>query len=132
MEIDYVDGLLQTSLTLKYKGQAMTIDKLVIDTGASHTLLSADTVADIGVYFETGDEIVTAFGIGGEESCFRKTFDSVQLGSLQIENYKLDIGSLHEKLRINGLLGLDVLMEADIVLDLAELMMYPTTEKSQS
>ncbi len=37
MRIDYVDGLLQTSLTLIYKGQALTIDKLVIDTGASHT-----------------------------------------------------------------------------------------------
>jgi hypothetical protein len=37
MKIEYVDGLLQTSLTLNYKGQALTIDKLVIDTGASHT-----------------------------------------------------------------------------------------------
>ncbi|WP_081384380.1 hypothetical protein [Paenibacillus odorifer] len=77
MRIDYVDGLLQTSLTLIYKGQALTIDKLVIDTGASHTLLSADAVADIGVFFENGDEIITAFGIGGEESCFRKAFDSI-------------------------------------------------------
>lgn len=72
MKIEYVDGLLQTSLTLIYKGQALTIDKLVIDTGASHTLLSADAVTDIGVFFENGDEIVTAFGVGGEESCFVK------------------------------------------------------------
>ncbi|RQW12663.1 hypothetical protein EH198_06300 [Paenibacillus rhizophilus] len=122
------DGLLQTSPTLNYKGQALTIDKLVIDTGASHTLLSTDAVANIGVYFETGDEIVTAFGIGGEESCFRKTIDSIQLGSFQIYDYKLDIGSLHEKLQINGLLGLDVLMGANIVLDLAELVMYSTTK----
>jgi hypothetical protein len=41
MKIDYVDGLLQTSVTLNYKGKTLTIDKLVIDTGASHTLLSA-------------------------------------------------------------------------------------------
>lgn len=124
MKIEYVDGLLLTSLTLIYRGHALTIDKLVIDTGASHTLLSADTVADIGVYFETGDEIITAFGIGGEESCFRKTFDSIQLGNLNIDNYKLDVGSIHEKLAINGLLGLDLLMEANIVLDLAGLVMY--------
>lgn len=129
MRIDYVDGLLQTSLTLIYKGQALTIDKLVIDTGASHTLLSADAVADIGVFFENGDEIVTAFGVGGEESCFRKTFDSIQLGSFHIENYKLDVGSLHEKLAINGLLGLDLLMKAQIMLDLAELVMYSAKEK---
>jgi predicted aspartyl protease len=130
MKIDFVDGLLQTSITLNYKGQVLTIDKLVIDTGASHTLLSADVVADIGIYFETGDEIVSAFGIGGEESCFRKLFDIVQLGSFQIENFKLDVGYLHEKLAINGLLGLDLLKEANIILDLSELIMYPATEKS--
>ncbi|NRF90019.1 hypothetical protein HQN89_03080 [Paenibacillus frigoriresistens] len=45
MKIDYLDGLLQTSVTLNYNGRALTIDKLVIDTGASHTLLSADIVA---------------------------------------------------------------------------------------
>ncbi|NQX67510.1 hypothetical protein HQN90_15415 [Paenibacillus alba] len=81
------------------------------------------------MYFETGDEIVTAFGIGGEESCFRKLFDVVQLGTFHSENFKLDIGSLHEKLDINGLLGLDLLMDANIILDLAELIMYPSTDK---
>lgn len=129
MKIEYVDGLLQTSLILNFKGQALTIDKLVIDTGASHTLLSADAVAGMGVYFETGDEIITAFGIGGEESCFPKTFHSIQLGSFHIENYKLDVGTLHEKLAINGLLGLDLLMKAGIVLDLAGLAMYSAKEK---
>lgn len=124
MKIDLVDGLLQTSITINYRGQALTIEKLVIDTGASHTLLSADVVADIGVYFENGDEIVSAFGIGGEESCFRKPFDAVRLGDFQIENFKLDVGALHEKLEINGLLGLDLLMTANIVLDLSELVMY--------
>lgn len=130
MKIDLVDGLLQTSITINYKGQALIIDKLVIDTGASHTLLSADAVADIGVYFETGDEIISAFGIGGEESCFRKSFDAVMLGDFQIENFKLDVGALHEKLEINGLLGLDLLMAANVILDLSELTMVSAKGKS--
>lgn len=125
MKIDLVDGLLQTSIILNYNGQSITIDKLVVDTGASHTLLSADIVSEIGVYFKTGDEIVHAFGIGGEESCFRKTFDVIQLGSFQIENFKIDIGTLHEKLTINGLIGLDLLIKANIILNLSELKMYP-------
>lgn len=124
MKIDLIDGLLQTSITINYKGQVLTIDKLVIDTGASHTLLAADAVADIGVYFETGDEIINAFGIGGEESCFRKVFDFVLLGDFQIDNFKLDVGALHDKLEINGLLGLDLLMAANVVLDLSKLRMY--------
>jgi predicted aspartyl protease len=130
MKIDLVNGLLQTSITLIYKGQTLTIDKVVIDTGASHTLLSADIVSEIGVFFKTGDEIVNAFGVGGEESCFRKTFDNVQLGSFQIENFKLDIGTLHEKIAVNGLLGLDLLMEANIILDLSTLRMRTASEKN--
>lgn len=50
MKIDLMGGLLQTSMTINYKGQPLIIDKLVIDTGASHTLLSVDAVAEIGVY----------------------------------------------------------------------------------
>lgn len=115
MKIDLVDGLLETSITINYKGRALTIDKLVIDTGASHTLLSADVVADIGVYFENGDEIVSAYGIGGEESCFRKAFDAITLGEFQIEDFKLDVGVLHE---------LDLLMAASVIIDLAELNMH--------
>jgi predicted aspartyl protease len=130
MKIDLVNGLLQTSITLIYKGQTLTIDKVVIDTGASHTLLSADIVSELGVFFKTGDEIVNAFGVGGEESCFRKTFDNVQLGSFQIENFKLDIGTLHEKIAVNGLLGLDLLMEANIILDLSTLRMRTASEKN--
>jgi hypothetical protein len=37
MKIEYDDGLLQTSLSLNYKGRALKIDKLVIDIGASRT-----------------------------------------------------------------------------------------------
>ncbi|NOV01454.1 aspartyl protease family protein [Paenibacillus planticolens] len=129
MKVDLVDGLLQTSITINYKGQVLTIDKLVIDTSASHTLLSADAVADIGVYFETGDELVSAFGIGGEESCFRKAFDFVTLGDFKIDSFKLDAGALHEKLEINGLLGLDLLMAANIVLDLSSFSMYTKSRK---
>ena len=129
MKIDLVDGLLQTSIIVHFKGQALTIDKMVIDTGASHTLLSADVVADIGVFFEVGDKIVNAYGIGGEESCFRKTFDSVTLDDFKIENFKLDVGVLHEKLDANGLLGLDLLMAANMIINLSELSMHSAKNK---
>jgi len=52
------------------------------------------------------------------------TFDAVTLGDFQIKDFKLDVGTLHEKLEINGLLGLDLLVAANVVLDLSELTMY--------
>jgi hypothetical protein len=35
-------------MTISYKGNTKIIDKLVIDTGAAHTLVSSDIVEEIG------------------------------------------------------------------------------------
>jgi hypothetical protein len=47
-------------------------DRLVVDTGAAHTLISADIVEKLGIYFENGDSLVSSYGIGGVEYSFRK------------------------------------------------------------
>lgn len=42
MHIEYIDDLLQPSVTIRYKGHSLTIDHLVIDTGAAHSLISSE------------------------------------------------------------------------------------------
>ncbi|HIW33159.1 MAG TPA: retropepsin-like domain-containing protein [Candidatus Paenibacillus intestinavium] len=63
MQIEYRDGLLFTSIEINYLGRTKTIDNIVIDTGASHTLLSQDVVDDLGIKVSAEDEIVTSYGI---------------------------------------------------------------------
>jgi predicted aspartyl protease len=109
MQIDLVNHLLQTSMTLTYKGQSLTIDKLVIDTGAAHSLISSDMASEIGIRFENGDKLVRSFGIGGDEYSFRKQVDHVQLGDFLIKDIHIDFGVFHEEINyINGLIGLDI------------------------
>ncbi|GAA3411609.1 hypothetical protein GCM10020370_60500 [Paenibacillus hodogayensis] len=67
MHIEYINNLLQTSMTIHYKRRFLTIEHLVIDTGAAHSLISSDIVAQIGIHFEDGDTLVRSFGIGGDE-----------------------------------------------------------------
>ncbi|UNK19454.1 hypothetical protein MNQ98_05315 [Paenibacillus sp. N3/727] len=59
MQIEYIDNLLQTSMTILYKRRSLTIDHLVIDTGAAHSLLSSDIVSRIGIHFENGDKLAS-------------------------------------------------------------------------
>lgn len=66
MQIELIDDLLQTSMTIYFRGRSLTIDNLVIDTGAAHSLLSSDIVSEIGIKFENGDKLVRSFGIGGD------------------------------------------------------------------
>ena len=120
MKMELVNRLLEVEMMISYKGKSKLVDKLVVDTGAAHTLISSDIVEDLGIYFENGDCLVSAYGIGGEEYSFRKPVDFIKLGSHKIEEMKLDFGNLDEW-GINGLIGLDILMNGQFIVDLKKL-----------
>ncbi|MEJ8546683.1 retropepsin-like aspartic protease [Brevibacillus borstelensis] len=109
MQIELIDDLLQTSMTIFYKGRSLKIDNLVIDTGAAHSLLSSDIVSQIGIKFENGDKLIRSFGIGGDEYSFQKRVDQIQLSPLILKDISIDFGIFHEDIDyINGLIGLDI------------------------
>ena len=115
----YFDGqLIYTSLKLTYKGRTKIIDKLVVDTGAAKSFISVDAVYDIDLSFEDDDYITTVFGIGGPDNSFQKILDCVEFGSRKFENYKIDFGGFHGIYDINGLIGLDLLKDAGVIIDL--------------
>lgn len=72
MRIEVIDGLLLASITVEYQGKIKTVDRVVVDTGASHTILSSDVVDDLGVAYKTGDIIIESHGIGGSDYAFQK------------------------------------------------------------
>lgn len=76
-------------------------------------------VDEIGLYIENGDPLVNALGIGGKEYFFRKSVDFIRLGSHKIPEMKLDFGIL-DGWDINGLIGLDILMNGKFIIDLEE------------
>lgn len=128
MLIEYIDNLLQTSMTIRFKGRSLTINHLVIDTGAAHSLLSSDIVTQIGIHFENGDKLVRSFGIGGDEYSFRKQIDQIQLGNFVIDNFYMDFGVFHEDIdQINGLIGLDILKGGNMIIDLYRMEMHPAS-----
>lgn len=120
MKLELVNRLLEVEMAISFKGKTKIIDKLVIDTGAAHTLLSSDIVEDLGIYFENGDSLVSSFGIGGEEYSFRKGVDFIKLGTHEIPEMKLDFGNLDDW-GIDGLIGLDILMDGKFIIDLEKL-----------
>lgn len=125
MKVEYSDYLLQTAITICYQGKTKTIDRMVIDTGAAHTLISSDVVDDIGIFFEPGDLLITMIGVGGEDYSFRKELDSVELGPVKLDKIKVDFGNLdHDIIKINGLIGLDILKEGEFILDFKRLELF--------
>jgi hypothetical protein len=120
MKLKLVNNLLEIEMAISFKGQTKIIDRLVVDTGAAHTLISSDMVEELGIYFENGDSLVSAYGIGGVEYSFRKPVDNIKVGNYEISNLNLDYGNL-EDWGINGLIGLDILLNGKFIIDLEEL-----------
>jgi predicted aspartyl protease len=122
MDIQFRDGLLFTSMRLSFRGVTKVIENMVLDTGAAKTIISPDIVEEIGVIAEPDDTISSFYGVGGNiHNSFSKKIDEVSFGGAKIKLINIDFGIIDPKGRINGLLGLDLLMEMGVIIDLKNL-----------
>lgn len=58
MQIEYTHDSLQTSMTICFNGRSLTIDHLVVDTGAVHSLLYSDISSEQGIKLK---RVITLF-----------------------------------------------------------------------
>lgn len=123
MNIFINNHLLHTTLTINHQGKTETIERLVIDTGAAHSLISSDAVFELGIY-ATNSEIITMYGIGGEDHAFRKVVDKISFGTYSSETVSLDFGFFDPSYGINGIIGLDILLPGKFVIDLDSMVVY--------
>lgn len=86
-----------------------------------------DVVEDPGIAALSDDEFITMYAIGGEQYAYRKNVDSVTVGSCVIGDCNIDFGMIDEEEYINGLLGMDLLTKAGVIIDLNSLTV---TERS--
>ena len=121
----YKNGLLYASLEILINKKSIKINDVIIDTGASHSIILTDYLENLEVEFTEDDELVKSSGYGGlQMSSIRKKVDKVKIGDIFVENVKIDFGEIDPFERINGLIGLDFLRAAGTVIDLVELTMY--------
>ena len=119
MKIEYRNGLLFTTIEIFFRNKSKKINNIVIDTGASMSIISPDIVDDIGIFAEAKDRIVSSIGVGGSiHNSFEKDIDTIKVENQMINNIKLDFGIIDSNGGINGLLGLDVLMQFGAIIDL--------------
>jgi len=124
MELEYHNGLLFASIKIKYRNMIKTIDNIVLDTGAAETIISPDTVDDIGIFAESHDNISSYYGIGGSiHNFFTKQIDEIWINAVKLQQVKVDFGVIDPKGKINGLLGLDLLLKTNAVINLREMVL---------
>ncbi len=121
MKIRLEGGLLYVSAELVYQAQKLTLSEVILDTGSAATLFSADEASRLGLIPEPNDPIRRVRGVGGSEFVFSKRLDSLVLGELALSSFPIQIGAMDYGFPVQGLIGLDFLMQAGAVIDLANL-----------
>jgi predicted aspartyl protease len=129
MQLTLRDDLVLTCVTVAYQGREVEVPDLVVDTGSGTTMLSTDVVAQIGIVPESHDILHVVRGVGGTEVVFSRRVDRLQVGSRAVEQFEIEVGGIDAAFDINGILGLDFLLQTSAIIDLGTLQLdFPTGE----
>lgn len=124
-KLEYRNGLLYTSIELQQGGRKTIVDNVIVDTGASETIILTDYLEELAVPLTDDDELVKSSGYGGMIfSAIRKKIDKISLGDISLGGLKLDFGVIDPFERVNGLIGLNFLKSAGVIIDLSNLTIY--------
>jgi hypothetical protein len=121
MKIEIRKGLAYLSVSLICQKREIFIDNVLLDTGSAGTIFSADKMLDAGLKIEPHDKIRRIRGVGGTEFVITKQIDRLYLDGLQVTDFNIEIGAMDYGVEMNGILGLDFLLQAKAHIDLEEL-----------
>ena len=105
------------SVTIQTKGKVATISNVLLDTGSYATLFDTDVLADYGIAPEGRDRIRNVIGIGGEEWVVETRVESLGVGEIIASPFRIQTGALNYRFQMNGILGVDFLVQAGAVVD---------------
>ena len=115
------DNLPFVTVTLSYRGTAVSVPHVLIDTGSARTIFAFDIVSGIQISPAPEDILYAIRGVGGMETVFSRTVDYLQVGDRQLPQFEIEVGGMDYGFDIQGILGMDFLRQARAVLNLDEL-----------
>lgn len=122
MNIFYDGQLITTTVTVRFRGNTLRVDDVIVDTGSSHTIFSPDVLEEIGVVYENDDSVYEAYGIGGKVPFYTKVIDVIEIDGFIMKNIEIDVGVLPKEHK--ALLGLDILKTYKYIVDMDRLELF--------
>ena len=124
MKIRLRDGLPYVTASLAYHGQQLSFRNVLLDTGSAGAIFSTDRVLTIGLTYEPDDRVHRIRGVGGTEFVFTKRVDCLVVGELQVNDFQIEVGAMDYGFDIDGIIGLDFLIQVGAIIDLSKLEVY--------
>ncbi len=121
MRIRLEHGVPLVSLSITIEGQAVDLERVLLDTGSRGTLVSTDRLLEVGIRPDASDRIVSIRGVGGVEYVLQKRASVVRLGELAVYDTPVQVGAMDYGLDLDGIVGTDVLHATRAVIDMGAL-----------
>jgi len=121
MEIFVRDGLPFVFATIIFRGNSLTLENVLLDTGSAGTIFKVDLLIDIGVQPEPYDMTKTVYGVGGKEFVYTKTMDKVMIGSMVSDNFQVEVGKMDYGIDIDGIIGFNFMQSVGMTIDTKKL-----------
>lgn len=121
MKLHVHEGLPATEVILKHNGKEITLPHVIVDTGSAVSIFKTDDLVQIGLTLAPHDELQQVHGVGGTEFVIVKQVDQIEVGSLTLKNFRVDMGAMNYGFTIDGLLGFDFLQNVGATLDFAQM-----------
>ncbi|HEY88655.1 MAG TPA: hypothetical protein G4N98_02830 [Thermoflexia bacterium] len=128
MKIQLRDSLPYVTASLTYQGQQLAFGNILLDTGSGGVIFAVDRVLAIGLTYEPDDMVHRIRGVGGAEFVFTKQIDCLAMGELRVNDFQIEIGAMDYGFEIDGIIGMDFLVQVGAIIDLAKLEMYPASK----
>jgi hypothetical protein len=88
-------------------------------------------LASIGILPSSDDLIGSIRGVGGAETVFHRQIDRLQVGPRAISPFEIEVGMMDYGFQINGILGMDFLLQSGAIINLRELRLDLLTDVSE-
>ena len=125
MNIRIVNGLPYSCATICYQQQCIELENVLIDTGSASTIFSVDKMLVLGLEYAADDAVHRIHGVGGSEFVFSKRVNSLFLDELVCTNFEIEVGAMNYGFELDGIVGVDFLVQVGAVIDLSRMEILP-------
>ncbi len=109
------------TVDLHHQNKSLKLDNVILDTGSAGSIFKIKKVAQIALKPEPADKVRQIIGIGGSEFVYVKKVDKLNVGKLHATQFNIEIGTMDYGIEIDGIIGMDFLIQTAAVIDLKTL-----------
>ena len=121
MKIQIDSGLPIITVVLHHQNKQLKLDTVILDTGSAGSIFKISKVAQIDLKPEPDDKVRRIIGVGGSEFVYVKKIDKLSVDKLEATNFNIEIGTMDYGFDIDGIIGMDFLIQTAAVIDLKKL-----------